>query len=77
MSGLLVMDQSSKDYVYREKKGTDVERTLMMVSTGVGVDNQKSKDEVSFFLFFPFLRKYVLILISMEAIKTYLTLKAK
>ncbi|XP_062091160.1 O-fucosyltransferase 35 isoform X2 [Humulus lupulus] len=40
-----MMDQSSKDYVFREK-GADVERTLMMVSTGV-VDSQKDKEEYS------------------------------
>uniref|UniRef100_A0A803NTL9 O-fucosyltransferase family protein n=1 Tax=Cannabis sativa TaxID=3483 RepID=A0A803NTL9_CANSA len=40
-----MMDQNSKDYVYREK-GADVERTLMMVSTGV-VESQKDKDEYS------------------------------
>lgn len=47
MSRLLMTDRGSKDYVYREK-GTDVERTLMMVSTDVVVDSQKSKDQVSF-----------------------------
>ncbi|PON55603.1 GDP-fucose protein O-fucosyltransferase, partial [Trema orientale] len=45
-SHLSMVDQSSKDYFYREK-GADVERTLMMVSTGVVVDSQKSKDEYS------------------------------
>lgn len=46
MSRLLMTDRGSKDYVYREK-GTDVERTLMMVSTDVVVDSQKSKDQYS------------------------------
>lgn len=43
------MDESTHDYGYREA-AVDVERTLMMVDSGVG-DGQKaqnSKDEVSF-----------------------------
>ena len=39
------MDKSSHDYVYREG-GSDVERTLMMVASGV-VNRQKSMAEVS------------------------------
>ena len=42
---LHLIGHSSKDYAYKEQ-GADVERTLMMVSTGI-VENQH-KDEVSF-----------------------------
>lgn len=40
------MDQSTRDYGYREG-AVDVERTLKMVESGV-VDGQNSKAEVSF-----------------------------
>ena len=39
------MDKSSHDYGYREE-GNDVERTLMMVASGV-VNSQKNMAEVS------------------------------